>query len=62
MFPGQKLVLVYNHDLWKICLPILLLPEVGLFLEVGQCTQIPTENNEQMPDRDDDVIQLELRI
>ena len=62
LFPGEILVLVYNHDLSKICLLILLFPEVGLFIEVGQCTQIPTENNEQMPDHDDDMIQLELRI
>ncbi len=60
--PGEMLVLVYDHDLLKICLTILLFPEVGLFLEVGQCTQIPTENNEQTPDHDDDMIQLELRI
>jgi hypothetical protein len=56
------LVLFYDHNLLKICLSILLFPEVGLFLEVGGCIQIPTENNEQMPDRDDDMIQLELRI
>ena len=62
LFPGQMLVLIYNHDLSKICLTILLFPDVGLFLEVGQCTQIPTENNEQTPDHDDDMIQLELRI
>ncbi len=35
LFPGEILVLVYNHDLSKICLSILLFPEVGLFLEVG---------------------------
>ncbi len=58
LFPGQLLVLVNDHDLSKICLSILLFPEVGLFLEVGRCTQIPTENNEQMPDHDDDMIQL----
>jgi hypothetical protein len=46
----------------KICLTILLFPDVGLILEVGQCTQIPTENNEQTPDHNDDMIQLELRI
>ena len=34
----------------------------SLFLEVGWCTRIPTENNEQTPDHDDDMIQLELRI
>jgi hypothetical protein len=62
VFPGQILVLVYNHNLWKICLSILLFPEVELFLEVRQCTQIPTENNEQTPDCDDDMIQLELKI
>jgi hypothetical protein len=62
LFPGQMLVLVYDHDLLKIYLSILLFPEVGLFLEVRQCTQIPTENNEQMPDHDKDMIQLELRI
>jgi hypothetical protein len=28
--------LVYDQNLWKICLIILLFPEVGLFLEVGQ--------------------------
>ncbi len=63
LFPGgEMLVLVYDHDLSNFCLPILLFPEVGLFLEVGQCTQTPTENNEQMPDRNDDMIQLELKI
>jgi hypothetical protein len=62
MIPGEMLVLVYDHNLLKICLTILLFSDVGLFLEVGQCTQIPTENNEQMPDHDDDMIQLELRI
>jgi hypothetical protein len=54
--------LVYNHNLFKICLSILLFPEVGIFLEVGQCTQIPTVNNEQMLDCDDDMTQLELKI
>jgi hypothetical protein len=62
LFPGKMLVLVYDHDLSKICLMILLFPDVGLILEVGRCTQIPTENNEQTPDHDDDMIQLELRI
>ncbi len=56
------MVLVYDHDLLKIGLSILLFPDVRLFLEDGRCTQIPTENNEQMLDRDDDMIQLELRI
>jgi hypothetical protein len=56
LFPGEMLVLVYNHDLSTIFLSILLFPGVGLFLEVGGCTQIPTENNEQMPDHDDDMI------
>ncbi len=49
LFQGEMLVLVYDHNLLKICLTILLFPDVGLFLEVGRCTQIPTENNEQMP-------------
>ena len=62
LFPGEMLVLVYDHDLLKICFTILPFPAVGLFLEVGRCTQIPTENNEQTPDHDDDMIQLELRI
>ncbi len=62
LISGEMLVLVYNHDLLKICLSILLFPEVGLFLEVGQCTQIPTKNNEQTPDHDDGMIQLELRM
>ncbi len=62
LFPGEMLVLVNDHNLSKICLTTLLFPDVGLFLEVGQCTQIPTENNEQTPDHDDDMIQLELRI
>jgi hypothetical protein len=62
LFPGEMLVLVYDHNLSKFCLSILLFPEVGLSLEIGQCTQIPTENNEQMPDHDDDMIQLDLRI
>ncbi len=53
LFPGEIIVLVYDHNLSKICLSILLFPEVGLFLEVGQYTQIPTENNEQTPDHDD---------
>jgi hypothetical protein len=35
LFPGEMLVLVYNHDLLKICLTILLFPDVVLFLEVG---------------------------
>ncbi len=61
LFPGEMLVLVYDHDLLKICLLILHFSEVGLFLEVGPCTQIPTENNEQTPDRNDDMIQLELK-
>jgi hypothetical protein len=47
LFPGEMMVLVYDHNLLKICLSILLFPEVGLFLEVGRYTQIPTENNEQ---------------
>jgi hypothetical protein len=34
LFPGEMLVLVYDHDLSKICLSILLFPKVGLFLEV----------------------------
>ncbi len=62
LFPGEMLVLVYDHNLSKICLTILLFPDVELLLEVRQCTQIPTENNEQMPGHDDDMIQLELRI
>jgi hypothetical protein len=62
LFPGEMLVLVYDHNLLKICLSILLFPGVGLFPEVGGCTQIPTENNEQTPDHNDDMIQLELRI
>jgi hypothetical protein len=62
LFSGEMLVLVYDHNLSKICLSILPFPDVGLFLEVGRCTQTPTENNEQMPYRDDDMIQLELRI
>jgi hypothetical protein len=62
LFLGEMLVLVYNHNLFVICLSILLFPEIGLFLEVGQCTRIPTENNEQTPDHDDDMIQLESRI
>ncbi len=40
---------------------ILFFPDVGFCFEVGQCTQIPTENNVQMPDHDDDTIQLELK-
>ncbi len=62
LFPGEMLVLVYDHDLLKICLTILLFPDIGLFLEVGRYIQFPTENNEQTPDHDDDMIQLELRI
>ncbi len=62
LFPGEMLVLVYDHDLLKICLTILPFPEADFFLEVAQCTQIPIENNEQMPDYDDDMIQLEFRI
>ncbi len=62
LFPREMLVLVYDHDLLMICLTILLFPDVGLFFEVGRCTQIPTENNEQMPDHNDDMIQLELKI
>ncbi len=61
LFPGEMLALFYDHKLSKICLTILLFPEVGLFFEVGQCTQIPTENNEQMLDHNDDMIQLELK-
>ncbi len=33
-FPGEMLVLVYDHDLLKICLTILLFPDVGPFLKV----------------------------
>ncbi len=62
LLPGKMLVLVYNHNFLKFCLSILPFPDVGLFLEVGWCTQIPTENNEQMPDHNDDMIQLKLRI
>ncbi len=62
LFPGEMLVSVSDHNLLKICLTILPFPDVGLFLEVGQCTQIPTENNEQTPDHDDDTIQLEFKI
>ncbi len=62
LFPGEVLVLAYNYDLKKICLTILLFPDVGLSLAVEWCTQIPTENNEQTQDHDDDMIQLELRI
>ncbi len=35
LFPGEIMVLVYDHDLLKICLTILPFPNVGLFLEVG---------------------------
>ncbi len=35
LFPGEMLVLVYDHDLLKICLTILAVPDVGFFLEVG---------------------------
>ncbi len=35
LFPDEMLVLVYNHDLLKICLTILPFPDVELFLEVG---------------------------
>jgi hypothetical protein len=62
LFPGEILVLVYDHNLSKIRLTILLFLDVGLFLEVERCTQIPTENNEQTPDHDDDTIQLKLKI
>jgi hypothetical protein len=31
LFPGEMLVLVYDHNLSKICLSILLFPEVGFF-------------------------------
>ncbi len=55
LFPGEMFVLVYDHGLLKIYLSILLFPAVGLFLVVGQCTQIPTENNVQMPDHNDDI-------
>ncbi len=55
LFPGEMLVLVYGHNLLIICLTILPFPDVGLFLEVGRCTQIPTENSEQMLDHDDDI-------
>ena len=34
LFPGQMLVLVYDHDLLMICLTVLPFPDVGLFLEV----------------------------
>ncbi len=61
LFPGEMLVLVYDHDLLRMCLTILLFPDVGFFLEVGRCFQIPTENNVQMPDHNDDMIQLELK-
>ncbi len=61
LFPGEMLVLVYDHNLLKICLTTLSFPDIGLFLEVGQCTQIPTENNEQMMDHNDDLMQLELK-
>jgi hypothetical protein len=60
LFPGEMLVFIYDHDLLKICLSILLFPGVELFLEVGRWTQIPTENNEQTPDHNDDMIELEL--
>ncbi len=62
LFPGEMLLLIYDHNLSKICLSILLFPEVGLFLEIGRCTKIPPKNNEQTPDHDDDMLQLELRI
>ncbi len=61
LFPGEMFVLVYDHNLLKIYLSILLFPAVGLLHVVEQCTQIPTENNVQMLDRDDDTIQLELK-
>jgi hypothetical protein len=61
LFPGEMLVLVYDHGLLKIYLSILLFPAVGLFLVVGQCTQIPTESNVQILDHDDDTIKLELK-
>ncbi len=61
LFPGEMLVLVYNQNLLRMCLTILLFPDVGFFLEVGRCFQIPTENNVQMPDHDDDMIQLEFK-
>ena len=35
LFPGEMLVLIYDHDLLKICLTVLPFPDVGLFLEVG---------------------------
>jgi hypothetical protein len=35
LFPGEMLILVYDHDLLKICLTILLYSNVGIFLEVG---------------------------
>ncbi len=35
LFSGEMLVLVYDHDLLKICLAILPFTDVGLFLEVG---------------------------
>ncbi len=35
LFTGEILVLVYDHNLLKICLTILPFPDVGIFLEVG---------------------------
>ncbi len=42
LFPGEMLVLVYDHDLSKICLTILLFPDdtmvhrmIGLYLRIN---------------------------
>jgi hypothetical protein len=36
LISGEMLVLVYDHNLLKICLTILPFPDIGLFLEVKQ--------------------------
>ncbi len=42
---------IFQRFVWQFCL----LPDIGLNLEVRQCTQIPTENDEQTSDHDDDI-------
>jgi hypothetical protein len=52
------MTMIFGRFVFQFCSFVKLdfFPEVGLFPEVGQCTQIPTENNEQMLDCNDDVI------
>ena len=57
LYPGEMLALVYDHDLLRMCLTILLFPEVGFFLKLDNALKFQL----RIMCKCDDTIQLELK-